>query len=191
MNRSVTFSFRIRPFLAVALLLSSTCFAQENLVKNGDFAEGDLLPDSWKFSEGEQKLWDADQALEKVSFEAQGGVDNGRCLLIKPNPKSVTADQAELTQPLEPGTYKLSAQIRSEGLTDGAPRLAVVNVPFDTWNGYIDIKPGTDNDGANGWTMIETTFTQEEQQKGFRVNFLSRGANGKIWLDDIKLEKVD
>lgn len=173
------------------LLLVSSALAGDNLVKNSDFQDGDLLPDYWKFGVGEQKLWEPEQVLERVSYEIQGGADGGRCLLIKTGNEHLIAEQVELQQSLEPGVYRLSAQIKTEGFTEGSPRLAVVNIPFDQWNGYIDIKPGSENDGSRGWVPIETTFRQENEQKGFRITFLNRGANGNIWIDNVRLEKIE
>jgi len=192
MNQPMCHSILLRalPIFAGLLCLSGFCRAGDNLVKNGDFSNGDLLPDDWIFFAGETKLWDAQQALEKVAYEQQGGVDDSKCLRVKPSEEKIVADQIELNEILEPGTYKLSAQIKSEGFNEGSLRLAVVNRPFTEWNGYIDIKPGAENDGSTGWTEIQTTFTQAEEQKGFRIDFLVNSANGTIWIDDIALEKV-
>jgi len=161
----------------VLLTANSNLLADTNLLKNSSFetdSNQDNRPDGW-FTTGKR---------EALTYEKSGGKTGNCCLCITNAPGEVTIRQANLS--LQPGQkYKLSGWMKTENFS-GRGGLTVVNEGW-TWSSS-GLKPGT---ASTDWVHLEKVFTPGASPNGkYQAVFYTLQTNGKIYLDDVKLEPL-
>jgi hypothetical protein len=123
----------------------------------------------------------------------KGGVDDSACLVIERENKSdyETLGIVNLTNP-EPGTYKVSADMKVEESGEG-PVEGTVYIDLYRESEYVAIKPNSFTSGPTGgaWVNVEgEVVIPEGVTKGFVGATIPKGLSGRVSIDNLVFQKV-
>ena len=169
------YGYRVLLSLWITLLVSASAMSAEPLLKNGGFQEGSkgwILPKPYTLENGRGRNGTVALSYERKSPD-----------------EYLLASQKVL---LEPGKrYRFSAWVKTEGVENGA---ATVCLEFfkksGLWGGGMY---PTGSDGTTDWTLVEgTARISPEAREAARLSlYLTKGATGRAWFDDVKLVPDD
>lgn len=158
--------------LTVGFLLSLS--AQENLLQNGNFEEGDT---GWRLVEGANVARD-------YGFNGNGGLKIARTPGMA---YSFVTQQVELV----PGqVYQLKAQIRAEGITPGNSSLGL---EFTDANGRWlggSYKSGP-RDGQDWWIVSTNASVPLNAARSTVVLYIEKGSSGTAYFDNVTLSSLE
>ena len=127
------------------------------------------------------------------NWAEKGGPDDSACLFIEREDKSTyeTLGILKLKNP-EPGTYRVSADMKVEEFGDGK---ALGCVYFDLYqeSEFVSIKPNSFSSGPTGgaWVKVEgEVVIPEGITHGWVGATIPKGSTGKVSIDNLVLEKV-
>ena len=162
--------------VAVAVDRFADSQAAENLLSPVDQASTSDDSDSpWATT-----IWTGDGRFDVVD----GGRDGGKCLLLEAD---ASGGDISWIHPLEleaDTEYHLSGWVKTENLKGSTGRGIVIH--FDG-----DERPTKEVSGTNDWTLLESTFRTTGRNNTVHCSLGGWGlATGRVWLDDIRVEKV-
>ncbi len=123
----------------------------------------------------------------------KGGLDDSACLVIERENKSdyETLGIMNLTNP-EPGTYKVSADMKVEEFGEG-PAEGAVYIDLYQEGEYVVIKPNSFTSGPTGGAWVKVggeVVIPEGVTKGFVGATIPKGLSGRVAIDNLVFQKV-
>jgi len=155
-------------------------FTTAPLLANGDFEQADPQgrPLHWSTSTWSQN------AETKAEFKVVDGGRSGKCLMIYGIAGSLNLVCGQPVDIIPGATYVLSGYYRNDAKL-GSASLIAENQATGKQDQY-DSMPALQQ--ADDWTAFSWEFTAREDNTSFDL-YLRSGGAGKVYFDDIKLER--
>lgn len=123
----------------------------------------------------------------------KGGVSEGASIVIERENKSSygTFGILKLTNP-EPGTYRVSADMKVEELGDGGAA-GMIYIDLYQESQYVPIKPNSFSSGptAGAWVKVEgEVVIPAGITQGWVGATIPKGSTGKVSIDNVVFQKV-
>ncbi|MBI4024698.1 MAG: carbohydrate binding domain-containing protein [Verrucomicrobia bacterium] len=155
------------------------CAADDSLVRNGDFENGDS---NWEAVHKDKGTF---------SIEENGGIDGTQFLRLKPSDSAypaLYAMQQLIKPPIEGGKYKFRARVRLS--EDYASRMPMVEVNFKPPRSdkvqFIHVEPPKDAEPGK-WTTLEADIDLPEDVPHLYVHLFVFGAMGHVDFDGVEM----
>lgn len=123
----------------------------------------------------------------------KGGVSEGACIVIERENKSDygTLGIIKLINP-EPGTYRMSADMKVEEFGDGGA-VGCVYIDLYQESKYVSIQPKGFSSGPTGGTWVKVegeVVIPEGVTVGWVGAIIPKGSTGKVSVDNLVFQKV-
>jgi hypothetical protein len=123
----------------------------------------------------------------------KGGVSDSACIVIERENKSdyETLGIIKLINP-EPGTYRVSADMKVEEFGDGGAA-GCVYIDLYQESEYVSIKPNSFSSGPTGGALVKVegeVVIPEGVTLGWVGAIIPKGSTGKVSIDNLVFQKV-
>lgn len=169
----------------LVVALTGMALAQENLLVNPSFEDG---------LEGWGLIYQNRQTMVTALDETVGHTGKASFRTESGNPADLTGARQDIHDP-QPGTYRISVAYKTEGFVHGGRALssALARIQFKGADG-TNLGPNLHlmliQDTGGEWTVLETEFYVPEETKSLVVELLSYYIMGKVWWDDVTIERI-